>query len=117
MVHHTTAHTAGLDRDAIPRTQAHLYPRLPRPYHHAMASIAVDLPEETARWAQSVVDRGEAPSVAAYLAELMRREHEEAEDLAGLQAAIDQGIASGIDPRPPHQIFADVRRKYFTQDG
>ncbi len=82
-----------------------------------MTRVAVDLPEETARWAQSLVDRGEAPSVGEYLAELLRRDHEQAEQVAELQAAIDKGVASGANPRPPHRIFAEARRKYFRQDA
>ena len=81
-----------------------------------MVSIAVVLPEDTARWAQSLVDRGEAPSVAALLAELARRERDQDEEAAWLNAEIAKGTASGVDPRSADEIFRDVFRKHFGVD-
>lgn len=77
---------------------------------------SVDIPEDAVRWAESRVTAGEAPSVHAYFAELARRDREQAEEAAWLQAEIDKGLASGVDPRSADEIFRDVFRKRFGVD-
>lgn len=79
-----------------------------------MARLALDLPDEAARWAQSRVEAGDAPSVDAYVAEILRREQERAEELAELQAAIDKGLASGVSPRSLDEIFDEIEAKYCS---
>lgn len=81
-----------------------------------MIHAPLHLPEEATRWAQSRVDAGEAPSVEAYFAELARRDREQAEEAAELQAAIDKGVASGVDPRSADEIFREIFQKHFGVD-
>lgn len=78
----------------------------------AMTRLAIDLPDEDARWAAGRVAAGEAPSVAAYFAELARRDRERTEEFAALQAAIDKGEASGLSDRSIDEIFDEVLARY-----
>jgi Arc/MetJ-type ribon-helix-helix transcriptional regulator len=82
-----------------------------------MIHVALSIPEAELGWARSRVEAGEVASLDALVADLLRQKREEAEDAAYVQAAIDEGLASGVDPRPAEQIFAEVRAKYFGRDG
>lgn len=78
-----------------------------------MAQMNVSLPEGLKAWAEARVAEGRYSSTSDYIRDLMRRDQEYAEKLAVLQAEIDKGFASGIDPRPVAEIFEDIlsRRK------
>ena len=82
-----------------------------------MASLPITIPEAELGWARSRVEAGKAPSVEAYFADLARRDQEESEEIARIQALLDEGDASGVDPRPGEQIMAEVRGKYFGANG
>lgn len=82
-----------------------------------MAQMNISLPDRLKEWAQSRVAEGRYASASDYVRDLVRRDQEEAEKLAWLQAEIDKGRASGIDSRTPEQIFSDIRAKYRPQDG
>ena len=49
--------------------------------------------------------------------DLMRRRQEEEAQLAALQAAIDKGQESGVDPRAVPEIFESIRREYHEKHG
>ena len=78
-----------------------------------MASLPVTIPEAELGWARSRVEAGKAPSIDAYFADLARRDRAQAEETAALQAAIDEGEASGTDPRSVDEIFDEIEAKYF----
>jgi antitoxin ParD1/3/4 len=78
-----------------------------------MTNLALQLPEAELGWARSRVAAGQAPSIDAYFADLARRDREQAEDLAYVQAALDEGDASGIDPRSIDEIFDEIEAKYL----
>lgn len=82
-----------------------------------MIHVALSIPEAELGWARARVEAGEAASLDALVADLLRQKREEEEDRAYVQAAIDEGLASGVDPRPAEQIFAEVRAKYFGRDA
>ncbi|WP_375401883.1 type II toxin-antitoxin system ParD family antitoxin [uncultured Sphingomonas sp.] len=82
-----------------------------------MATPPLILPETALGWARLQVAAGKVASVEAYFVDLARRDQNEAEETAYLQAVIDEGLASGVDPRPAEQIFAEVRTKYFGRNG
>lgn len=79
-----------------------------------MIHAPINLPEEATAWARSRVESGDAPSVEAYFAELARRDREQAEEAAWLQAEIDKGEASGVSPLSLDEIFDEVEAKYFA---
>lgn len=82
-----------------------------------MAQMNISVPEALKQWAEQRVAEGRYASTSDYLRDLMRRDQDAAAELAWLQAEIDKGIASGIDPRPVSQIMQDIRAKYLTQNG
>lgn len=82
-----------------------------------MIHAPIQLPDEATAWARSRVEAGKTPSVEAYFTELARRDRAEAEEVAHIQALLDEGEASGVDPRPPEQIFAEVRAEFFGRNG
>lgn len=82
-----------------------------------MAQLNVSVPEGLKRWAEERVAEGRYASASDLVRDLMRRRQEEEEQLSALQAAIDKGRASGIDPRKPSQIIDDIIREYHEKHG
>lgn len=82
-----------------------------------MAQMNISVPDALKQWAEQRVAEGMYASTSDYMRDLLRRDHEAAAELAWLQAEIDKGVASGIDPRPVEQIFADIRAKYLPRNA
>lgn len=76
-----------------------------------MAQMNVSVPEGLKAWAEARVAEGRYSSTSDYIRDLMRRDQEYAAKLAVLQAEIDKGFASGVDPRPVDEIFEDIRQR------
>jgi antitoxin ParD1/3/4 len=77
-----------------------------------MAQMNVSLPEGLKAWVESRVSNGRFSSASDYVRDLIRRDEEKARKLADLQAAIDDGIASGVDPREPAEIIEAIIAKH-----
>jgi antitoxin ParD1/3/4 len=82
-----------------------------------MTKLNIAIPDDEIGWVQSRVAAGEYASIDAYFSQLTKRDRAEAEETAWLQRKIDEGLASGIDPRQPTQIFSDLRIKYLGENG
>jgi antitoxin ParD1/3/4 len=82
-----------------------------------MAQMNISVPDGLKDWADKRVAEGRYSSTSDLVRDLIRRRQEEEAQLAALQAAIDKGRASGVDPRPVAQIFEDVVRKYHQKHG
>ena len=82
-----------------------------------MAQMNISVPEGLKKWAEQRVAEGRYSSTSDLIRDLLRRRQEEEAELAALQAAIDKGRASGIDPRSVSEIFEDVRREYHAKHG
>lgn len=80
-----------------------------------MAQMNISVPDGLKQWAEQRVAEGVYASTSDYLRDLMRRDRDAAAEIAWLQEELDKGIASGIDPRPVEQIFADIRAKYLPR--
>lgn len=76
-----------------------------------MAQMNVSLPEGLKAWAEARVAEGRYSSTSDYVRDLMRRDQEDAEKLRALQAAIDEGFASGVSEHSVEEVFADLYRK------
>jgi antitoxin ParD1/3/4 len=76
-----------------------------------MAQLNVSLPEGLKKWADARVAEGRYSSPSDYIRDLVRRDQDKAEELAWLQAEIDKGRASPVDPRSIDEIFAEVKGK------
>jgi len=82
-----------------------------------MPQLNISLPVGLKSWVDDRVADGRFSSASDYVRDLIRREEERATELAGLQAALDKGAASGVDPRDPATIFGDIRAKYAAARG
>jgi antitoxin ParD1/3/4 len=82
-----------------------------------MAQMNISVPDGLKAWADQRVAEGRYSSTSDLIRDIMRRVQDEEAELAALQAAIDDGRASGIDSRPVAQIFDDVRREYREKHG
>lgn len=82
-----------------------------------MAQMNISVPDGLKAWADQRVAEGRYSSTSDLVRDLIRRRQEEEEQLAALQAMIDKGRASGVDPRNVSEIFADVKRDYHAKHG
>ena len=69
----------------------------------------ISIPEALKKWAEAYVAEGNYASTSDLVRDLLRREQARKENLALLQAEIDKGLASGVDPRSAAQILRDIR--------
>ena len=82
-----------------------------------MAQLNISVPDGLKDWADRRVAEGRYSSTSDLVRDLIRSRQDEEAQLAVLQAAIDKGRASGIDPRSVSQIFDDVVREYHQKHG
>jgi antitoxin ParD1/3/4 len=76
-----------------------------------MAQMNISIPDKLKGWAEARVAEGRYSSTSDYVRDLVRRDQEQAEKLARLQAAIDEGLASGVSDRTIEDIIADRRKR------
>ena len=63
-------------------------------------------------WADARVAEGSYASTSDYVRDLMRRDRDETEQLAWLQAEIDKGRTSGVIERPATEVLAEIVAKH-----
>ncbi|MGK0491118.1 MAG: antitoxin ParD1/3/4 [Sphingomonas echinoides] len=76
-----------------------------------MAQMNVQLPDDLQRWTDARAVEGGFDSGSDYVRDLVRRDRDYAQKLAVLQAAIDEGLASGVSERTIEDIIADRRKR------
>lgn len=76
-----------------------------------MAQMNVSLPDGLKGWAEARVAEGRYSSTSDYVRDLMRRDQEAELARRRLQAAIDEGMASGESDRTIADIIADRRKR------
>ena len=74
-----------------------------------MAQMNVSIPDKLKGWAESRVAEGRYSSTSDYVRDLVRRDQENEKKLRRLQAAIDEGRASGVSERDPFEYLAELR--------
>lgn len=74
-----------------------------------MTQMRVSLPEDLGDWVEAQAVKEGYSDATAYVCELMRRDRDDAEKLARLQAAIDEGRRSGVSDRDPFEHLAELR--------
>jgi antitoxin ParD1/3/4 len=74
-----------------------------------MAQMNVSIPEKLKGWAEQRVAEGRYSSTSDYIRDLVRRDQEDEEKRKLLQAAIDEGRASGVSERDPFERLAELR--------
>jgi len=80
-------------------------------YISIMAQLNVLLPDDLQHWTDARAAEGGFDSGGDYVRDLLRRDREHAAKLAALQAAIDEGLASGVSDRTIEDIIADRRKR------
>ncbi len=60
-----------------------------------MATMNISVPDPMKDWVQAQIDEGKYASTSDYVRDLIRKDQEEKDKLAALQAAITLGIESG----------------------
>src|SRR3954453_21908714 len=78
-------------------------------YKLPMAQMNISIPDKLKSWAESRVAEGRYSSTSDYVRDLVRRDQENEEKVRRLQAAIDEGRASGVSKRDPFEHLAELR--------
>ncbi len=76
-----------------------------------MAQMNISIPDKLKGWVDARVAEGRYSSTSDHVRDLVRRDQEQEEKLRRLQAAIDEGRASGISKRSIEDIIADGRKR------
>lgn len=79
------------------------------PYIPQVAQMNVSIPDKLKGWAEQRVAEGHYSSTSDYIRDLVRRDQEQEEKLRRLQAAIDEGRASGLSERDPFEYLTELR--------
>ncbi|CAA0121176.1 Antitoxin ParD4 [Halioglobus japonicus] len=61
-----------------------------------MATMNISLPDPMRDWVQAQIELGKYASSSDYVRDLIRKDQEQRDKLAVLQAAITQGLESGV---------------------
>lgn len=76
-----------------------------------MAQMNVSIPDALKGWAESRVAEGRYSSTSDYVRDLVRRDQEREQARRRLQAAIDEGRASGVSKRRVADVIAEGRKR------
>ena len=76
-----------------------------------MAQMNVSLPDPMKDWCEAQVGEGRYATTSDYVRDLIRRDQDNRSGVSALQAAIDEGLASGTSSRTLDDIFADARAR------
>ena len=74
-----------------------------------MAQMNVSIPDALKGWAEARVAEGRYSSTSDYARDLVRRDQEREEARQRLQAAIEEGRASGVSDRDPFEFLEELR--------
>jgi antitoxin ParD1/3/4 len=80
-------------------------------YNARMAQMNISIPDKLKGWAEARVAEGRYASTSDYVRDLVRRDQEHEEKLRRLQAAIDEGLASGVSERDPFEHLDELRKQ------
>ena len=79
-----------------------------------MAQMHVSLPADLETWAEARVAEGRYRGTDGYILDLIRRDREHEQKRRALQAAIDEGLASGVSERDPFDYLDELRDRLRT---
>lgn len=75
--------------------------------HKARVAQNISIADKLKGWAEQRAAEGNCSNMSDYVRDLVRRDQEQVEKLRRLQAAIDEGLASGVSERS----IEDIRPK------
>jgi len=76
-----------------------------------MAQMNVSVPGPMKDWCEAQVRKGRYSTTSDYVRDLIRRDQDSNDGVKVLQAAIDEGLASGLSPRSLDEIMAEARAR------
>lgn len=76
-----------------------------------MARTSVSRPQPLKNGCEAQDRDGRYSTTSDYVRDLIRRDQDARSRVQALQAAIDEGLASGISPRSLDEIFAEARAR------
>ena len=76
-----------------------------------MATMNISLPDKMKEWVEGEVATGSYANASDLVRDIIRERQEKAAAIARLQREVDKGIASGISPLTPDQVFERAREK------
>jgi antitoxin ParD1/3/4 len=82
-----------------------------------MAQMNISVPDALKDWVEKRVAEGRYSSTSDLVRDLIRSRQDEEAQLAALQAAIDKGRASGVDPRPASEVLREIMVKNRATHG
>jgi antitoxin ParD1/3/4 len=74
-----------------------------------MATMNISVPDLMRDYVQRRIDSGRYASVSDYVRDLIRKDQEKSEKVNAMQAAVDEGLASGVGDRSMHGLLDDAR--------
>lgn len=75
-----------------------------------MATMNISMPGPMKDWVQVQIESGKYASSSDYVRDLIRRDQQRAEKLQVLQAAVTEGLESGVGDKSMDEIRARARR-------
>jgi len=82
-----------------------------------MTDLSFAIPPAMLDWLQQQVAEGRYVDVGDYLRDLLRREQEEAEEIAWLREQIAEGLASGIVDKEPEDVIEEIIAERRARHG
>ena len=76
-----------------------------------MAQMNVSLPDPMKDWCEAQVRAGRYSTTSDYVRDLIRRDQDHQSRTKALQAAIDEGLASGASSRSLDEILGEARAR------
>ncbi len=76
-----------------------------------MAQMNVSVPDPMKDWCEAQVRKGRYSTTSEYVRDLIRRDQDNRSGVTALQAAIDEGLASGVSPRSLDEILTEARAR------
>lgn len=80
-----------------------------------MATMNISLPDAMKEWVEQQAATGRYSNSSDVVRDLIRREQVKAEKIANMQRLVDEGRESGVDPRSPDEIMADIRARVLKE--
>ena len=77
-----------------------------------MATMNISLPDRMKQWVEDRVHSGRYANASDYMRALDRSDQDYRERLARLQAAVTEGLESGVSSRNLDDIWQDVRARH-----
>ncbi len=81
-----------------------------------MATMNISVPDPMKDWVQSQVNTGTYANTSDYIRDLIRQDQENRNKFQALQAAITQGLESGVSNKSFDEIIEEARNRLKDND-